>query len=47
MLHAFADAFRQGDCRRDYPTAVQGALECMNETVQHIRQSEILNVSGD
>jgi uncharacterized membrane protein YccC len=43
ILNAFAEAFRQGDCRRDYPT-LEGALQAMDETVQHIRQSGILNV---
>jgi uncharacterized membrane protein YccC len=43
MLNAFAEAFRHGDCRRDYPT-LQGALQAMDETVQQIRQSGILNV---
>ena len=43
MLNAFAEAFRQGDCRRDYPT-LKGALQAMDETVQQIRQSGILNV---
>ena len=43
MLNAFAEAFRHGDCRRDYPT-LQGALQEMDETVQRIRQSGILNV---
>jgi uncharacterized membrane protein YccC len=43
MLNAFAEAFRQGDCRRDYPS-LQGALSAMDETVQQIRQSGILDV---
>jgi uncharacterized membrane protein YccC len=43
MLNAFAEAFRHGDCRRDYPT-LQGALHAMDETVQQIRQSGILHV---
>jgi len=43
ILNAFAEAFRKGDCRRDYPT-LAGALQAMDETVQHIRQSRILNV---
>jgi uncharacterized membrane protein YccC len=43
MLNAFAEAFRKGDCRRDYPT-LQGALSTMDETVHQIRQSGILNV---
>jgi len=43
MLAAFAEAFRQGDCRREFPT-LHGALSTMDQTVQQIRQSGILNV---
>jgi uncharacterized membrane protein YccC len=43
ILNAFAEAFRQGDCRRDYPS-LKGALQAMDEKVQQIRQSGILNV---
>jgi uncharacterized membrane protein YccC len=43
MLNAFAEAFRKGDCRRDYPT-LEGALNEMDQTVQQIRESGILNV---
>jgi hypothetical protein len=43
MLDAFAEAFRQGDRRREFPT-LNGALSTMDQTVQQIRQSGILNV---
>jgi uncharacterized membrane protein YccC len=43
MLNAFSECFRQGDCRREFPT-LQGAVSAMDETVQEIRQSGILNV---
>ena len=43
MLDAFAEAFRQGDCRGEFPT-LHGALSAMDQTVQQIRQSGILNV---
>jgi hypothetical protein len=42
MLDAFSDGFRQGDCRREFPT-LHGAVSAMDETVQEIRQSGILN----
>jgi hypothetical protein len=42
MLDAFSDGFRQGDCRREFPTP-HGAVSAMDETVQEIRQSGILN----
>jgi uncharacterized membrane protein YccC len=42
MLDAFSDGFRQGDCRREFPT-LHGAVSAMHETVQEIRQSGILN----
>ncbi|MBV8816043.1 MAG: FUSC family protein [Verrucomicrobia bacterium] len=43
MLNAFSECFRQGDCWREFPT-LQGAVIAMDETVQEIRQSGILNV---
>ena len=43
VLNAFAEAFRKGDCRRDYPT-LEGALNDMDQTVEQIRESGILNV---
>ena len=43
VLNAFAEAFRKGDCRRDYPT-LEGALNEMDQTVEQIRESGILNV---
>ena len=41
MLDAFAVCFRQGDCRRQFPT-VRGALAGMDDAVQHIRDRNIL-----
>jgi uncharacterized membrane protein YccC len=43
MLDAFAEAFRQGDRQREFPTLHCG-LSTMDQTVQQIRQSGILNV---
>lgn len=43
MLDAFADGLRHGDCRHEFPT-LQGALSAMDQTVQEIRQSGVLNV---
>jgi uncharacterized membrane protein YccC len=41
MLDAFAVCFRQGDCRRQFPT-VRGALAGMDDAVQQIRDRNIL-----
>ena len=43
MLDTFCACFRKGDCRRDFPT-LHGAINAMDETVEDIRQSRILNV---
>jgi hypothetical protein len=43
ILDTFSDCFRQGNCRRDFPT-LHGAVHAMDEIVDHIRQSGILNV---
>jgi hypothetical protein len=43
MLDAFAVCFRQGDCRRQFPT-VRGALAGMDDAVQQIRDRNILRV---
>ncbi len=39
MLDAFSDGFRQGDCRREFPT-LHGAVSAMDETVQEIARAE-------
>jgi hypothetical protein len=41
MLDAFADCFRQGDCRRELP-AVGGALTEMDHAVQQMRDRNLL-----
>jgi Fusaric acid resistance protein family len=41
MLDAFAECFRQGDCRREMP-AVQGALGEMDHAVQRVRDRNLL-----
>src|SRR6202007_77741 len=41
MLDAFAECFRQGDCRVQLPT-VRGALTEMDHTVQQIRDRNML-----
>ena len=41
MLDAFAECFRQGDCRRELPS-VRGTLSQMDQAVEQIRQSRIL-----
>jgi uncharacterized membrane protein YccC len=43
MLDTFSECFRRGDCRREFPT-LHGAVNAMDETVQEIRQSAILDV---
>jgi uncharacterized membrane protein YccC len=43
MLDTFSECFRQGNCRREFPT-LHGAVNALDETVQEIRQSGILNV---
>jgi uncharacterized membrane protein YccC len=40
MLDAFAECFRQGDCRRQFPT-VRGALAGMDDAIQQIRDRNI------
>jgi hypothetical protein len=42
MLDAFAECFRQGDCRRQLPT-VRGALSEMDHAVQKLRERNLLN----
>jgi hypothetical protein len=37
MLDAFAECFRQGDCRRQFPI-VRGALAGMNDAVEKLRE---------
>jgi hypothetical protein len=41
MTDAFADCFREGDCRREFPT-VRGALDGMRQRVEQIRREHIL-----
>jgi hypothetical protein len=41
MLDAFAECFRQGDCRVQLPT-VRGALTAMDEAIQQIRDRNML-----
>jgi hypothetical protein len=41
VLDAFAECFRQGDCRRQLPT-VRGALSEMDHAVQQLRESNLL-----
>ena len=41
MLDAFAECFRQGDCRRELPS-LRDALTEMDQAVEKIRQSGIL-----
>jgi hypothetical protein len=41
MLDAFAECFRQGDCRRQLPT-VRGALSEMDQAVQQLRERNLL-----
>jgi len=41
MIDAFADCFRKGDCRREFPT-VRGALESLLRRADQIRQEGIL-----
>ena len=43
MLDTFSECFRQGNCRREVPT-LHGAVNAVDEVVQDIRQSGILNV---
>jgi hypothetical protein len=43
ILDTFSECFRQGDCQRDFPT-LRGAVHAMDEVVDNIRQSGILNV---
>ena len=41
MTDAFADCFRKGDCRREFPT-VRGALEGLLQRAEQIRRERIL-----
>jgi uncharacterized membrane protein YccC len=41
LLDVFADCFRQGDCRREFPS-LQDGLSDMSRAVQQIRDSRIL-----
>src|SRR5258708_59427 len=41
MTDAFADCFRKGDCRREFPT-VRGALEGLGQRAEQIRRERIL-----
>ena len=41
MADAFADCFREGDCRREFPT-VRGALEGLRQRAAQIRRERIL-----
>jgi hypothetical protein len=41
MLDAFAECFRQGDCRRQLPT-VRGVLAGMDDAIQQIRDRKML-----
>ena len=41
MTDAFADCFRKGDCRREFPT-VRGALEGLRQRAEQIRRERIL-----
>jgi hypothetical protein len=41
ILDAFAECFRQGDCRRQLPT-VRGALSEMDHAVQQLRDRNML-----
>jgi uncharacterized membrane protein YccC len=43
ILETFSECFHKGDCRRDFPT-LRGAVHAMDEVVDDIRQSGILNV---
>jgi len=42
MLNAFAEAFRQGDCRHELLPGLNDALSEMEEAAQRIRKSEML-----
>jgi uncharacterized membrane protein YccC len=41
MTDAFADSFRKGDCRREFP-AVRGALEGLRQRAAQIRRERVL-----
>jgi hypothetical protein len=41
MTDAFADCFRKGDCRREFPT-VRGALEGLLQRAEQIRREGVL-----
>ena len=43
MLNTFSACFRLGDCQREFPT-LHGAVNAMDEVVDDIRRSGILNV---
>ena len=42
MTDAFADCFRKGECRREFPT-VRGALEGLRQRTEQIRRERILD----
>ena len=41
MTDAFADCFRKGDCRREFPT-IRGALDGLRQRTDQIRREGIL-----
>jgi DNA primase len=45
MLDAFADCFRKGDSRREFPT-MRGALDGMRQRVEQIRREHILDAES-
>jgi uncharacterized membrane protein YccC len=42
VLDAFADCFRRGDCRREFPS-LRGALSEMNGAVEQVRESRLFD----
>ena len=45
MTDAFADCFRKGDCRREFPT-VRGALDGLRRRADQIRREGILSTES-
>src|SRR6516162_404405 len=45
MIDAFADCFRKGDCRREFPT-VRGALDGLRRRADQIRREGILSTES-
>ena len=45
MTDAFADCFRKGDCRREFPT-VRGALDGLRVKAEQIRRERILDTES-